>query len=64
MKIELDDVQIKIILECLGTCHAVEFMKGANNDHLSRIILDMSRQIEDAGKLELFESVFNEVPND
>ncbi len=64
MKIEFDDVQIKIILESLGTCHAVEFMKGANNDHLSRVIVIMGRQLEDAGKLELFESVFNKVSND
>lgn len=64
MKIELDDVQIKIILECLGTCHAVEYMKGENNDHLSRVIVIMGRQLEDAGKLKLFESVFTEVPND
>lgn len=64
MKIELDDVQIKIILECVGMCHAVEHMKGAPNSHLAKVIVVFGNQLEDAGKLELFESVFNTVSND
>jgi len=63
MKIELEETQIKIILECLGQCHAVEFMKGANNDHLSNVIVAIGRQLEDAGEWKLFESVFKEVSN-
>lgn len=61
VKIELNDKQIKILLECLGNCHAVEHMKGKSAPHLASVIVEFGNQLKQAGKMDLFESVFEEV---
>lgn len=62
MILNLNDQQKKLLLETVAIAHMIKYMKGEDNSDLDELIQEIAKSLKDEGKMEIFNSVFQEFP--
>jgi hypothetical protein len=58
MRLNINDIQKKLLLSILGQFHAVEWMKGKKNHEIEELIRIFAEALKEEGKEHIFHQVF------
>ena len=61
MKIDLTDAQWLLLLEELGKCHVIRYMKGDDNGPLGEILEKLGECLKENDKEWIFHKVYREI---